>query len=62
MENTSESHYGEFINFEIIEQGMIYYWMLNSSTYFFSKKSISFLFIEIITDILTIFPLIWQFW
>lgn len=25
MENTSESHYGEFINFEIIEQGMIYY-------------------------------------
>lgn len=25
MENTSESHYGEFINFEIIEQSMIYY-------------------------------------
>lgn len=25
MKNNSESHCGEFIDFEIIEQGMIYY-------------------------------------
>lgn len=46
MKNNSESRSlcGEFINFEIIEQGTIYYWMLNSSTYIFLLE-IHFIFI-----------------